>query len=354
MKPILKFTRLLPVIGLLGLILPVHADPVVEAIKQRQEKVMGVVQNSSKTVCNLGGIGSGVVVSKDGLILTAAHVIDALDSPQLKQGRGEEFPVTLADGREVKAKSLGRNRNRDAALAQITTPGEYVAAEMADEDTIQQGDWCVAMGHPGGYFVDRIAPVRTGRLWKKDNKAYYRTDCTVSGGDSGGPLFDLNGKVIGIHSSIGERLEENRHVPIGAFKESMERMKNGESWGQLSKLMPELAPFDKAHGPEDDKEDTPPERDKPKEAPAGNKPFLGIGLEESDNGVTITEVKINSPADSAGLLRNDVIHKVDGKEVNEREDVLSIIGSHKPGDKIQISVHRGQDHKEIEVTLGKR
>ena len=118
--------------------------------------------------------------------------------------------------------------------------------------------------------------------------------------------------------------------------------------------MPELAPFDKAHGPEDDKEDTPPERDKPKEAPAGNKPFLGIGLEESDNGVTITEVKSNSPADSAGLLRNDVIHKVDGKEVNEREDVLSIIGSHKPGDKIQISVHRGQDHKEIEVTLGKR
>ena len=155
MKPILKFTRILPILGLLGLISPLHADPAVEAIKQRQEKVMGVVQNSSKTVCNLGGIGSGVVVSKDGLILTAAHVIDALDSPQLKQGRGDEFPVTLADGREVKAKSLGRNRNRDAALAQITTPGEYIAAEMADESTIQQGDWCVAMGHPGGYFVDR-------------------------------------------------------------------------------------------------------------------------------------------------------------------------------------------------------
>ena len=118
--------------------------------------------------------------------------------------------------------------------------------------------------------------------------------------------------------------------------------------------MPELAPFDKAHGPEDDKEDTPPEPDKPKEAPAVNKPFLGIGLEESDNGVTITEVKSDSPADSAGLMRNDVIHKVNGKEVNDREEVLSIISSHKPGDKIQVSVHRGQGHKEIEVTLGKR
>ena len=355
MKPQLILTRALPLLGLLAWVSPVHADPAVGAIKQRQEKVLSVVEHSSKTVCNLSGIGSGVIVSKDGLILTAAHVIDALDSPEMNRARGgEEFDVTLADGREVKAKSLGRNRNRDAALAQITTPGEYLAAEMAEETSIKQGDWCVAMGHPGGYIVDRTAPVRTGRLWKKDDQAYYRTDCTVSGGDSGGPLFDLDGKVIGIHSSIGERLEENRHVPIGAFKESMERMKNGETWGQLSKLMPELAPFDKAHGPEDQEDDSPPSKSAPKSLPAGKRPFLGIGLEEGDGGALISEVKKNSPADSAGLQRDDLIHKLDGKSVASRGDVLDIVHSHQPGDKLKVSVRRGSESKELEVTLGKQ
>lgn len=335
------------------------AETNINVLKARQNSILSVVTQSGKSVVNLGGIGSGVVISKDGLILTAAHVVDALDSPALMRDKAKgEFDVTLADGREVKAKALGRNRNRDAALAQITTPGEYEFSSMADEVAIKQGDWCVAMGHPGGLLVDRSAPVRTGRIWKKDDKAYYRTDCTVSGGDSGGPLFDLQGKVIGIHSSIGERLEENRHVPIGAYKESMDRMKKGDAWGQLSKLMPELAPFDRLHGGKDDEDEgTPaPKRGsgEPKTLPSGVRPFLGVGLGDSDDGVIVKDVANNSPAASAGMMAQDLIRKIDGKSVSSYEEVIQIIGEHKPGDKLKFSVNREGKAKDVEVTLGKR
>lgn len=336
-----------------------YADASINVLKERQNAILKVVSQSGKSVINLGGIGSGVVVSKDGLILTAAHVVDALDSPALRRDKDKnEFDVTLADGREVKAKALGRNRNRDAALAQITTPGEYEFSAMADETSIKQGDWCVAMGHPGGLLVDRSAPVRTGRIWQKDDKAYFRSDCTVSGGDSGGPLFDLQGKVIGIHSSIGERLEENRHVPIGAYKENMDRMKKGDAWGQLSKLMPELAPFDRAHGGnEDDDEGAPTPRrgsGESKSLPSGTRPFLGVGLGDANDGVIIKDVASNSPADSAGMKAQDLIQKVDGKRVTSAEEVVQIVGDHKPGDKLKFSVTREGTAKDVEVTLGKR
>lgn len=342
--------------------LDAHAEATA-SLKERQSKVLGVVSHSSPAVVGMSGIGSGVIVTKDGLILTAGHVMDALDG-MAKQTDGE-FNVTLADGKVVKAKTLGRNRNRDAALAQIVTPGEYACTEMADPASIKEGDWVVAMGHPGGYQVDRTAPVRLGRLWKKDDKAYFRTDCTVSGGDSGGPLFNLEGQVIGIHSSIGQGLEENRHVPVGAFKESWDRMKKGEVWGQLSKLMPELAPFDRGHGPKQNnepKEDTPPqkpaprmEKREPKEAPAEAKPFLGVRVAPNDKGaVEATDVLSSSPAEEAGIKAGDIITKIDGKDIESTDAVAETVAAHKPGDKLKFTVSRGKETKDVEVTLGKR
>ncbi len=351
----------LPAVCLLSYCPVLQAEPATGVIKERQEKVLAVVKNSGAAVVNIGGVGSGVLVSKDGLVLTAGHVAQAVDARPFRDDKGE-FNVTLADGREVRAKALGRNMNRDAALIQITTVGEYPIAEMADEKSIHQGDWCVAMGHPGGYIVDRTAPVRTGRLWQKDEKKCYRTDCTVSGGDSGGPLFDLQGKVIGIHSSIGERLEENRHVPISAFKEDMDKMKEGKVWGKLANLMPELAPFDRAHGNGDD-EDAAPEspapkkrgpQSEPKQAPTGARPFLGVVFDNTNSKATVGEVVPDSPAEAAGLQANDVVLKVGGKAVGSATQAVEAVGSHKPGEKLKLSINRNKEDKEIEVTLGKR
>lgn len=210
-----------------------------ESLKERQAKVLDVVQKVGPTVRvaitgasakGSMGSGSGVIISKDGLILTAGHVI---------QATGNDLIITLPGGREVKAEALGRDMNRDAATARITEPGDYSFAEMGDPASIEKGEWVLALGHPGGYDAQRGAPLRVGRLWDVDSEL-YRSDCTVSGGDSGGPLFDLSGKVIGIHSSISQDLSENRHVPIGVFEKDMPQLKEGKVWGKLSNIMPGL------------------------------------------------------------------------------------------------------------------
>lgn len=159
-----------------------------------------------------GSMGSGVIISEDGLVLTAAHVV-----PEA----GGEIVIVLADGTQVAGKALGVNRGIDSGMAQITTEGTYPTAPVADSDTVWEGDWCIAFGHGGGVQTDRPAPMRLGRMLHVTSASkatrWLTTDCTVISGDSGGPLFDLQGNVIGIHSNIGMSVLVNRHVPISAF-----------------------------------------------------------------------------------------------------------------------------------------
>ncbi|MEM6507344.1 MAG: trypsin-like peptidase domain-containing protein [Planctomycetota bacterium] len=159
-----------------------------------------------------GSMGSGVIISEDGLVLTAAHVL-----PEA----GGDVVIVLADGRQVAGKALGVNRGVDSGMAQITEEGIYPKASVADGGTIWEGDWCIAFGHGGGVQTDRPAPMRLGRMLHvtsaTETTRWLTTDCTVISGDSGGPLFDLQGNVIGIHSNIGMNVLVNRHVPISAY-----------------------------------------------------------------------------------------------------------------------------------------
>ncbi len=329
-----------------------------ESLQERQTRVLEVVGKVSGAVVAITGTspqgqlgsGSGVIVSKEGLVLTAGHVLAAT---------GEELMITLPGGREVKGKSLGRDMNRDAALAQITEPGDYPFVEMAAAESVEEGEWVVALGHPGGYDPLRGAPLRVGRLWENDTKAYFRSDCTVSGGDSGGPLFDLEGKVIGIHSSISQNLSENRHVPIGVFAKDMERLKQGEVWGRLSNLMPGMK----------DEEEAPPKRPagegrrgsrrgaeaapEPEAAPTKSKVYLGVQLETLDGGkgVQVVEVADGSPAAKGGLELEDVIVKVDGSAVQENGEVVAKVRQAKPGDVLKFTVLRAGKETELQVTL---
>ncbi len=356
---LMTFRALLPALFFTAgaLTAPVRAD----ALKDRQAKIFDVVGKVGPSVVAITGTskqgmmgsGSGVIVSKDGLILTAGHVLAAT---------GESLLITLPGGREVKGKSLGRDMNRDAALAQITDPGDYPFVDMAPGDSAEAGEWVLALGHPGGYDHERGAPLRVGRLWETDTKAYFRSDCTVSGGDSGGPLFDLDGRVIGIHSSISQNLAENRHVPIGVFEKNMERLKNGDVWGRLSTLMPgmkEPGETDKSPNARE-----PGARPRPKakpapaptpsqEAPTKNKVYLGVKLEAADNGdgVQVVEVADGSPASKAGLELEDIILKVDGVRVEKNDDIVSKVLASKSGDKLKLTIKRGNAEKELEVTL---
>ncbi|MGO9112001.1 MAG: trypsin-like peptidase domain-containing protein [Thermoguttaceae bacterium] len=188
---------------------------------------VGIINHSLASSDRLGE-GSGVVVSEDGLILTAGHVIAQ---------PGCDLTVIFPDGRRAAAKGLGANFARDSGLARFTMAGKWPHVEMARSNDIKPGTWCVALGHPGGIQQGRTPPIRLGRVLNSGKDARFLvTDATVISGDSGGPLFDLDGRVIGIHSNIGANFDQNRHVPIDVFREQWNDLLAGKAIGNPADL----------------------------------------------------------------------------------------------------------------------
>jgi len=171
--------------------------------------------------------------------------------------------------------------------------------------------------------------VRVGRILTKDSKALV-TDCTLVGGDSGGPLFDMSGKVIGIHSRIGLNVAQNYHVPVDTYRETWDKLAKGDVWG---------GGFDfGVFG-----------RPKPV-----SKAYFGIVVEGDAETCKLSEVTKGSPADKAGLKVEDEITKFDGKKVTKFEDLAAVIKDKKPGDEIEVVVTRGTETLTMKVTLAKR
>ncbi len=167
------------------------------------------------------GAGSGVIISSDGLILTAAHVMNMgnLGDKPLPRMR-----VALCDGRRAYAVPLGIDHEGDIGLMRIEGPapeGGWPFAETAPSDTLAPGDWVAATGHRMGFNPKRSAPLRVGRVIGADQH-HVQTDCTMNSGDSGGPTFDLKGRVVGIHSNGGQGIHENGDAPIRIFNEFRE------------------------------------------------------------------------------------------------------------------------------------
>jgi serine protease Do len=255
--------------------------------------------------------GSGVIINKDGFVLTAAHVCGA---------PGREVVFQFPDGKTAKGKTLGVNRGIDSGLMQITDQGEWPFVEMGDYNTVKTGQWVLATGHPGGYQQERGAVVRLGRVLAKRNGS-IGTDCTLVGGDSGGPLFDMSGKVIGIHSRIGGSLTSNIHVPIGTYHETWDRLAAAEDWGGGS---------------------------------TRGGPYIGVIGDPDADVAKILEVQANSPAAQAGIQPNDVIIEFGGKEIKDFESLSAIVRTQKPGDKVKMKVKRGEGTVDLEMTVGKR
>lgn len=164
-----------------------------------------------------GGSGSGVIVSADGLVLTAAHVID----------KAVDVTIVYPDGRRFRGKSLGTYGPADAGMAQILEGSPHPFAEVAPADSLSMGQTVFAMGHPGGFDQNRGAPLRIGQI-NQIEQNFISHDAALIGGDSGGPTFDLNGRVIGIHSHIDDRVDFNRDAHIAAFHLAWQSMKSGE------------------------------------------------------------------------------------------------------------------------------
>lgn len=266
-----------------------------------------------------GSSGSGVVTTADGLILTAAHVI---------QG-AEEVMVVFPDGKQVPGKVLGANFSKDIGMVQITVPGPWPFRERGASKPLVAGDWVVALGHSAGFDPARTPPVRFGRVVSKGPGNFLTTDCTLIGGDSGGPLFDLEGKIVGINSSIGVSWKNNNHAGIDGFVEDWDKLLAGKAWGRLS--MNPLA------NPE--------------------MPVLGIemGLDGGrGRGVPVERVYARSPAALAGIRAGDVVIGLDGGVVKNGQDLMMLLAKREPGDVVKAVVRRDDRDLELEVTLGKR
>lgn len=264
-----------------------------------------------------GASGSGVVTSAEGLILTAAHVTDGAD----------EVDVVFPDGKQTRAKVLGSNFSKDIGMAQILEEGPWPFATLGESKPLKAGSWVVAMGHSEGYDPARTPPLRFGRVVSDGPGNFLTTDCKLIGGDSGGPLFDMEGRVVGINSSIGPSLDNNNHAGIDGFREDWDRMLAGESWGEL-----QLNPLAN------------PER-----------PVIGIemGRELGDGGVPVAQVRSGSPAAKAGLRPGDVIRTVDGERVRGGRSLGLMLAKFSPGDVVKVGLNRGRERFEVEVVLAR-
>jgi serine protease Do len=284
-----------------------------KAIQEQVRKILPKAIAATVGIRSGNASGSGVIISKDGYVLTAGHV-----SAQPNR----DVTVIMPDGKTLKAKTLGGDHGIDSGLIKITEEKDYPFAEMGKSGDVKPGQWVVAAGHPGGFRKDRSPPVRVGRVLQSNDRV-IQTECTVVGGDSGGPLFDLEGKVVGIHSRIGGPITANMHVPVDAYRNGWDRMVKAEVWGGRNTTN-------------------------------RNNVFLGVRLDTEAKGCKVAEVVDGSPALKAGLKVNDMIAKIDGTAIQNLDDLSGLLRKKKPGDEISVEVKRGEETVNMKITLAKR
>ena len=282
-------------------------------LRTMQERIRVASQKLlSRTVAvRIGSaFGSGVVVSKDGYVATAAHVIG---------GPGQTAEIRFSDGRRMQGKTLGLNRAADAGLIKIAGGGPWDFAPLGKSADLEPGQWCLATGHPGGYEQGRGPVLRLGRVLTCRND-FLSSDCPLIGGDSGGPLFDLDGNVIAIHSRIADPLTANIHVPADRFHESWDRLARGEAWG----LLP------------------------------GTMPFVGVQGDPDRDDAFVAEVVPGSPADRAGIRPGDLVTRFGEHPIDSFRSLVAVVQSREPGDRVVLEVERGNVKQRLTVVVGLR
>lgn len=262
------------------------------------------------------GIGSGVIVSKEGHILTNHHVIEG----------SQEFTVQLTDGRSLPAKLIGSDPNVDIAVLQID-PKDTVALPIADSDKVLVGQQVIAVGNPFGLqeTVTRGIVSAKGRALRDSGVEFFQTDAAVNPGNSGGPLINLNGEIIGINSAI--------YSQTG-------------SWAGISFAIPSnVARYTL---------DTLVKTGRPARGYLGAhfmpiNPSVARQLRLADTrGALVTDVVSNSPAQRAGLEPGDVIRAYNGRPVEDAWAYRNIIGAAPIGSKAELKILR--DGQEMTLT----
>ena len=267
------------------------------------------------------GIGSGFIISSDGYVLTNAHVV--ADSRA-------EVTVKLSDKREFKAKVVGIDRRTDVAVVKIEARG-LPTVTIGNPDNARVGEWVAAIGSPFGFehsVTAGIISAKARRLPDENYVPFIQTDVAINPGNSGGPLFDLNGRVIGINSQIYSRsggfMGISFAIPIDVAMKVKDqlvqhgRVQRGRLGVYIQGMSPELAP--------------------------------SFGL-KTPHGALVAQVEPDSSAARAGLKPGDIVLKVDGKEVNESNELPRLIGDKMPGSKIRLEIWRDGKSRTVTAVL---
>ena len=277
-------------------------------------------------------LGSGFIVSPDGYVVTNNHVITA-DG----QGEVEAITVTMPDGTDYPAKLVGRDAASDLAVLKVDAGRSLPFVRFGDSRQAHVGDWVIAIGNPfglGGTVTSGIISAvyrNTGSAVSAAYDRYIQTDASINRGNSGGPLFDMKGNVIGINNAIfsptggsvgiGFAIPAEVAAPIVAKLRAGETIERGYLGVQIQPLSDDLA--------------------------------ASLGLPKN-RGEFVQSIEPGQPAARAGLQPGDVVVKVDGKDVTPEQTLSFIVANEEPGTRIPIELIRDGRRLNLTVTVGKR
>jgi serine protease DegQ len=270
------------------------------------------------------GLGSGVIVTDNGYILTNQHVIESVD----------QIEVALADARKVSARVVGTDPDTDLAVLKIELP-HLPAITFAKAEQVQVGDMVLAIGNPFGVGQTVTFGIVSGlgrsQLGITTFENFIQTDATIHPGNSGGALVDVNGNLIGINTAIysrtGASMGIGYAIPVSIARQVMEQIIRDGSV---------------------------------------TRGWVGVGVQDltkelaesfklpATKGVLVTQVVRGSPADKAGIKLGDILLAINDKPVGDSTAMLNLIAGLKPGEQAKVKVLREQSNADLEVTVGRR
>jgi serine protease Do len=264
------------------------------------------------------GVGSGFILSSDGLIMTNAHVVEGAD----------ELLVTLPDKREFKARLVGADKRTDVAVVKIEANG-LSAVKIGDVNRLRVGEWVMAIGSPFGLENTVTAGIVSAK--KRDTGdflPFIQTDVAINPGNSGGPLINMRGEVVGINSQIYSRsggfqgisfaIPIDEAVRVSDQIRTTGRVTRGRIGVQIDQVSKEVAES------------------------------IGLG---QPKGALVRGVEPNSPAAKAGVEPGDIVLKFDGRDIERSVDLPRLVGNTKPGTKSRMTVFRRGGQRELTVTV---
>ncbi|MBL0381656.1 MAG: DegQ family serine endoprotease [Desulfofustis sp. PB-SRB1] len=271
------------------------------------------------------GAGSGFIISNEGHILTNNHVVE----------NAEDITVTLADSSTVKAELVGADPQSDVALIKIDVDETLPTVPLGDSDKLDVGEWVIAIGNPFGLnqtvTVGVVSAKGRSRVGINEYEDFIQTDAAINPGNSGGPLLNIHGEVVGINSALYSRT--GGYMGIG-FAIPINMAKSIES---------QLQEFGKV-----------------------TRGWLGVGIQDIDeqlaqsfnlpdsNGILVTEVHPDTPAEKGGIKEGDVIVKLDNEAVADVAELRNGIAMTSPGTDLAIEIFRDGTSQTIKVTIGEQ